>query len=154
MSRHEAETGDLLWKYIAELHRVGGSDQVNFIARTSVDPVEMAALLPLADALHAELTQPADTVAGEAVARAQLLAAIQAPSSSGPRILSALQRRALPPLAFTAAQIRDFVTILCLIAGIGAAIWFVNLQNRGPAYVAPAEGFGPPEGAHCDVKAK
>src|SRR5262245_55147388 len=74
---HETEAGELLWKYIGELHQADGADRVNFIARTSLDPAEMATLLPLADALHADLQPAEDTAAGEAAARARLLAAIQ-----------------------------------------------------------------------------
>lgn len=131
ISPHEVEAGDLLWKYIAELHRANGTEQVNFIARTSVDPAEMAALMPLAETLHAEFQQNAERATGEVMARAQLLAVMQ----SSPPVGTPWLPRAL------SARARDIMTLVGLLFGLGGAIWFVYVQTRPPAYVRPVYDY-------------
>jgi hypothetical protein len=152
ISPHDVEAGDLLWKYIAELNRANGAEQVNFIARTSVDPSEMAALMPLADALHADLQQNADTPGGEALARARLLTAIQ--SSGRPLSPWLLLGQACTRLALS-TRARDVLLLVGLLLGLGGAIWFVHTRTRPPAYVTPSVVFdNPSKDANCKVPSK
>lgn len=145
ISPHEIEAGDLLWKYIAELHRANGAEQVNFIARTSLDPAEMAALMPLADVLHADFQQHPDNAAGEVMARARLLAAIQSGARPGaPWLLQTLS-----------THLRDILLLAGLIFSLAGAIWFVYVQTRPPVYVMPAYNYNnTPHPSDCEVPAK
>lgn len=153
MSRHDVEAGDLLWKYIEELHRTDEADAVNFIARTSLDPVEMAELLPIADALHTDLCAAsalADGATTGGTARAQLLMAIQADSAPAPPAARSSWKFRLPQRSF-ALPSRSVFALACLLLGIAAAAWMFYAQNGAaysdrPKYIINRSGEG------CEIK--
>jgi hypothetical protein len=144
------EAGDLLWRYLDELKRVGDVSAVNFVAKTSLNPVEAGSLLPLADELynlHEEgAAQPAE---GFDVARAQLLNAIRADMRPAPR------KRKLPK---PSRKVLVFTLLMLLL--IGAAFmslahtykqYFGNMKCPPPAPMAP--GMHPRSHAHPFVQA-
>jgi hypothetical protein len=147
-SLHETEAGELLWKYIGELHEADGADRVNFIARTSLDPAEMAALLPLADALHAGLPAADDTAPGEAAARAQLLSAIQIGGATSPSRFRLPFAPALAKITLTAREIALLVGVLTVI---GASIWYTYVQSQKYGYPAPSVSGSGPERPDCEI---
>ncbi len=77
MASHEDEAAELLWKYIEEIREADDPEAVNFVARTSADLMEYAALLPLADALHETLREAAAEADVQDEPPAALVAAIQ-----------------------------------------------------------------------------
>ena len=80
MSPNEIEAGEILWKYISELKTTEGTDKINFIARTSLDPQEIALLLPLADAVqNSQIVDASDYHIGKTEAQMALANLMQPP---------------------------------------------------------------------------
>lgn len=84
MPSNEEDAGELLWKYIEELKQTDAPESVHFVVRSSVDPADVAGLLPVADAVRDALQTEDVSEAGRLAARAQLIEAIRGPRPAEP----------------------------------------------------------------------
>ncbi len=138
MSNYEEQAGELLYKYIAELKRTEGVEGVNFIACTPVDPAEITAMLPLADALHETLQQPMEVSSGMIDGRAKLMAAIQADRRPVRRKETPVSSGRVPFSVFTRRGTMALITaLLILIMAVAiawtSALYFANRSSCSPS---------------------
>jgi hypothetical protein len=141
MQSYEEEASELLWKYITELRRVEDTDAVNFIARTPVDPADLAALMPLADALHENLHTDMSVSSGQIAGRAALMEAIRADeirASRSPKAPAGTRWR----LPFVHWNRQWALTLLLLMLSAVAVyawrgVWLASRNNCSPTGTPP-----------------
>jgi hypothetical protein len=137
---YEDAAGELLWKYIEELKHAD-AEAVNFIARTPIDPREVAALLPLAESVEAMLRAETAPAPPPADARAALTQAIQEASQSVPFWL-AFKAPSAPGIPLWRWPTVALALLLLLLGGALAA-WTVQRSRTCPSVAAPVPILAP-----------
>jgi anti-sigma factor RsiW len=124
MQHQEDETGELLWRYVAELKRAEDPEAVNFVARTPADPADVAALLPLADAVHEALREETTAMPPDPAARARLESVIRAARSPAARRSGLLRKW---PGTVTGRPLwQPALAALALVAVLALVLWSLH----------------------------
>lgn len=146
---YENEASELLWKYIVQCREAANADSMNFIVRTSLDPQELAELIPLVDTVHSAMRAAEETPASNPVARERLLAEIQA-ERAAPKPKKAwfpVRKRGASGLRWSFTTL--LLLLLLLLAALAAGYAYHAASRAGqcglPARAAPP----PPLLPHC-----
>lgn len=125
MASNEEQAGELLWRYIEELKQAENADNFHFVARTPVNPAEMAQLLPVADAVHEILKADLPSEESRTAARALLVETIRAERAATEHSNghSPRKRFAWPQFTWNRQTALAMILLLLLLTAIGLAMW-------------------------------
>ncbi|HZP82635.1 MAG TPA: hypothetical protein VFB21_13425 [Chthonomonadaceae bacterium] len=143
MASNEEQAGELLWRYIEELKQADNPDDFHFVARTPVNPAEMAGLLPVADAVLQTLKADISSEEGRTAARARLVETIRTERAASEQRNghSARRRFTWPQFAWNRQAVLVMILLLLLLTAIGLAMW--QDYQRSCHASGPPQSSGP-----------